>query len=415
MGEAILGLDLGTSGLRGCIVADDTPTARAEAPLHEHTPQTWQAALDTVMTRLRAHLPRVGHIIADATSSTVMLWWDGPASPVRMYDHLGHPAVVDALADTLPADSGAHGASSTLAKVLQLKAHAIRPHRLRIAHQIDWLNARFLGWLPPTDWNNALKLGFDPVTLSWPGAIHALIHPLPLPEVVAPGTVLGTVCPDAASRWGLQQDTLVHAGTTDSIAAFLATGAGKPGDAVTSLGSTLAVKLLSTQPVFAPDYGLYSHRLPGGWLAGGASNAGGRVLLMHFSREELQTLSAQLNPHVPTGLNYYPLPGTGERFPINDKGMEPVIEPVPEDRARFLQGLLEGLSEIERMGYERLVELGATPPRRIFCAGGGCVNAAWQAIRARRLPAPLAEAASGEAAFGVTRLLSRADPGSSPP
>uniref|UniRef100_UPI0025D99190 FGGY-family carbohydrate kinase n=1 Tax=Sulfurivirga sp. TaxID=2614236 RepID=UPI0025D99190 len=357
MGKAILGLDLGTSGLRGCIVADGMCVARATTPLSEHTPQAWEAALNAVMTQLRPVLPEVAHIIADATSSTVMLWANGPASPVRMYDHRGHSAVVAALADILPPDSGAHGASSTLAKVLQLKARAVRPHGLRIAHQIDWLNAHLLDRLPPTDWNNALKLGFDPISLSWPQAIRALLHPLPAPEVVAPGTPLGTVSPRVASRWGLRRDTLVHAGTTDSIAAFLATGAGEPGDAVTSLGSTLAVKLLSSRPVFAPHYGIYSHRLPTGWLAGGASNAGGRVLLMHFSREELQALSARLNPHEPTGLDYYPLPVTGERFPFNDSKMKAKIEPIPEDRTRFLQGLLEGLSEIERLGYERLVEL----------------------------------------------------------
>ena len=38
---------------------------------------------------------------------------------------------------------------------------------------------------------------------------------------------------------------LVVGGTTDSIAAFLAAGAERVGEAVTSLGSTVAIKLLS--------------------------------------------------------------------------------------------------------------------------------------------------------------------------
>ena len=38
---------------------------------------------------------------------------------------------------------------------------------------------------------------------------------------------------------------LVVGGTTDSIAAFLAAGADSVGDAVTSLGSTVAIKRLS--------------------------------------------------------------------------------------------------------------------------------------------------------------------------
>ena len=56
------------------------------------------------------------------------------------------------------------------------------------------------------------------------------------------------------------------AGTTDSIAAFLASGASKAGQAVTSLGSTLAIKMLSTTPVEDNKRGIYSHRLGSQWL-----------------------------------------------------------------------------------------------------------------------------------------------------
>jgi hypothetical protein len=39
------------------------------------------------------------------------------------------------------------------------------------------------------------------------------------------------------------------------------TGVSRPGQAVSSLGSTLAVKLLSETRVDNADYGVYSHRL----------------------------------------------------------------------------------------------------------------------------------------------------------
>jgi sugar (pentulose or hexulose) kinase len=54
---------------------------------------------------------------------------------------------------------------------------------------------------------------------------------------------------------------MVCAGTTDSIAAFVAAGVSQPGEAVTSLGSTLAVKLLSQQRLDDAAYGVYSHKL----------------------------------------------------------------------------------------------------------------------------------------------------------
>ena len=54
----------------------------------------------------------------------------------------------------------------------------------------------------------------------------------------------------------------------DSVAAFLAAGVREPGDAVSSLGSTLAVKLLSECRVDDGATGIYSHRLGNRWLVG---------------------------------------------------------------------------------------------------------------------------------------------------
>ena len=75
-------------------------------------------------------------------------------------------------------------------------------------------------------------------------------------------------------RFGLVRNSpercsVVHGALhADSIAAFLAAGVGEAGHAVTSLGSTLAVKLLSTRRVDDAAYGIYSHRLGDKWLVG---------------------------------------------------------------------------------------------------------------------------------------------------
>jgi sugar (pentulose or hexulose) kinase len=75
------------------------------------------------------------------------------------------------------------------------------------------------------------------------------------------------------------------------------------------------------------------------WLVGGASNTGGAVLRQHFSNEQLQQLTQRINLSQPSGLDYYPLVGPGERFPVNDPGMQPRLELRPEDDALFLQGV----------------------------------------------------------------------------
>lgn len=92
---------------------------------------------------------------------------------------------------------------------------------------------------------------------------------------------------------------------------------------VTSLGSTLAIKLLSTKRVDDARYGVYSHRLDDKWLVGGASNTGGAILRQLFSDEQLERLSREINPTVASTLDYYPLKSSGERFPIADPNLAP--------------------------------------------------------------------------------------------
>ena len=76
---------------------------------------------------------------------------------------------------------------------------------------------------------------------------------------------------------------MLHAGTTDGCASFLATGASEVGDGVTALGSTLVLKLACAAPINSSTYGIYSHRVLGFWLAGGASNSGGAVIRSLFA------------------------------------------------------------------------------------------------------------------------------------
>lgn len=92
---------------------------------------------------------------------------------------------------------------------------------------------------------------------------------------------------------------------------------------MTSLGSTLAIKLLSNTRIEDARFGVYSHRLDDKWLVGGASNTGGAVLRQLFSDEQLEKLSAQINPMEASSLDYYPLPAEGERFPVADPKMVP--------------------------------------------------------------------------------------------
>jgi D-ribulokinase len=176
---------------------------------------------------------------------------------------------------------------------------------------------------------------------------------------------------------------------------------------VTSLGTTLVLKLLSDRPLFDSNLGVYSHRIDNLWLVGGASNSGGAPIARHFSLDQIHELSEKMTPNVPTGLHYYPLAGRGERFPHNNPDLEEQLEPRPESDVVFLQALMEGVTSVEKLGYHCLAKLGAPPVKSIRTVGSGAKNAAWRAIRARMLGIPIVDPVDDEAAVGAAKLARR--------
>ena len=411
--DLTLGIDLGTSGVRALVVdAAGAVVASGKAAMAEHgpnsrDPRVWLAAVTAALKGALAGVEpaRIAALCVDGTSGTVLAVdaLGRPLGDALMYNDAAEPAGVMAIAESAPDTSAAHGATSGLAKAMQLRA--LKPNR--VLHQADWIAAQFSGRYV-TDANNALKSGYDPIAARWPDWVGELGFNIGLlPEALAPGQTVGLVTREAAANFGLSPATRVTAGTTDGCASFLATGAAEVGDAVTAIGTTLTLKLLSDRPIFAPRYGVYSHKLLGMWLAGGASNSGGGALLAHFTPQEMETLSPSLDPDTPTGLDYYPLPRPGERFPICDPDYPPRLTPVPPSRARFLQGLFEGVAAVEALGYARLAELGAPKLATLRTVGGGAKNPVWARIRARTLGVPTPAPGSDEAAYGAA-LLARA-------
>jgi xylulokinase len=271
-------------------------------------------------------------------------------------------------------------------------------------HQADWLGFLLHGKLGISDYHNALKLGYDVEQLKYPEWLTTLQLPIQLPQVLAPGNPIAELRPEIANQFLLPPNCLVCAGTTDSIAAFLASGATLPGEAVTSLGSTLVLKLLSRTRVEDSRYGIYSHRLGDLWLTGGASNTGGAVLREFFTDGELENLSREIDSSQASELDYYPLLKAGERFPINDPNLPPRLTPRPDNPVEFLYGLLESIARIEARGYELLQQLGADSLNRVYTAGGGAENLTWTAIRQRCLKVPVVSSVHTEAAYGTALL-----------
>ncbi len=408
-----LGIDFGTSGARSVVIdAEGNIIAQAQYSFAESADlaTSWQTALFALMEQIPQELSREIRALAlDGTSSTILLC-DATGKPVAapiVYNDGRGAEVIDRVRAIAPPNHIVLSATSSLAKLLWLTQSPNFTEAQYFLHQADWLGFLLHGNLGISDYHNTLKLGYDVEQLCYPSWLTNLPISGLLPKVLAPGTPVSEVTAEIASRFGLRRDCLVCAGTTDSIAAFLASGADNWGEAVTSLGSTLVLKLLSRTRVDDARYGIYSHRLGEEWLVGGASNTGGAVLRQFFSDAELVSLSSRIDLETVCPLDYYPLLQEGDRFPINDPHLPPRLEPRPDNPVEFLHGLLESIARIEARGYQLLQELGATPLSRVYTAGGGAKNPAWAAIRARHLQVPIVTPRHTEAAYGTALLALR--------
>ncbi|MBD2164648.1 FGGY-family carbohydrate kinase [Calothrix membranacea FACHB-236] len=408
-----LGIDFGTSGARA-IVIDAEACIKAEMKypweIDGDWVDLWQKALFTLLASIPEALrQQIQAIAINGTSSTVLLV-DGAGKPVDaplLYNDARGSVMLEQLKSIAPENHTVVSATSSLAKLLWMAQLPTFNQARYFLHQADWLAFLLHGRLGISDYHNALKLGYDVEELRYPQWLENLQIPIQLPEVLPPGTPIAELTPEIAAKFGLPHDCLVCAGTTDSIAAFLASGAKSPGEAVTSLGSTLVLKLLSRTRVEDARYGIYSHRLGDLWLTGGASNTGGAVLRQFFTDAELKSLSSQINASTASQLDYYPLLKPGDRFPINDPNLPPRLEPRPDNPVEFLHGLLESIARIEARGYELLQQMGADQLTQVYTAGGGAANNTWTAIRERYLKVPVVSSKNTEAAYGTALLAMR--------
>ncbi len=411
-----LGIDFGTSGARAIVLDGDRvgklivaqSSYRFSNAEEAASPTAWEEVLwrliEAIVPPIRAQIRRIA---INGTSATMLLCDDSgqPLTKALMYNDAIARPIIPAITTIAPPDSPTLSATSTLAKAMWLHSQNACSHEgNHIAHQSDWIASKLHGQLPISDYHNALKLGYDVEKLAYPSWLLNLPIADWLPAVLEPGSAITPIRPELAVRFNLPPTCQVCAGTTDSIAAFLASGASQPGEAVTSLGSTLVLKLLSPAVISNHTFGIYSHRLGDLWLVGGASNTGGAVLKQYFSAEQITELSAKIDLSKPGDLAYYPLTQPGERFPINDPDYLPRLTPRPDEDVDFLHGILNAIARIESEGYQKLETLGAPKVQRVYTAGGGAQNQAWRAIRRQHLGINAVEALHTEAAYGTAKL-----------
>ena len=383
------GLDFGTSGARISIINLKKELKYSNSVSYKYgfkNPNSWINSCEKLLDSLPLYIKK--NIINLAISGT--------SGTLTAFDFEGAP-----LGEAIPYDQACNDNKMLLESIAVGEDHLNTPYsslakalklitkygeNILLRHQSDWITGWFMkDWTYGEEGNN-LKLGWDLINESWPNSYLNTSWQKCLPIIIESGKIIGQIDFGLAERFQLNKKILMISGTTDSNAAFLAAELGKE-EGLSVLGTTIVVKKFNKIPI--KEKGITTHRVCGEWVCGGASNAGCGVLSKFFSDLEIKELSRQINTSKKTSLNLLPLNSRGERFPVNNPFLEPILSPRPVSDSLYLHALFEGLAKIELKGWEKLYELTGSIPKRIVTVGGGSKNPQWRAIRESIINIPI--------------------------
>ena len=427
-----LGLDLGTSGLKGLLIdADQRVVAEATAPLtvsrpqdgwSEQNPDEWIAAAEAVMDRLAAGpglgavrgIGLSGHMhgatLLDASDEVLrpcILWNDTrshaeaaamDADPVwrRITGNIVFPGFTAPKLAWVKAHEPA--VFARVAKVLLPKDYL----RLWLTgdHVAEMSDAAGTSWLDTgaRDWSDDLLARSD-------------LSREAMPRLVEGADVSGTIRADLARRWGLPATAVVAGGAGDNAASAIGMGVVRAGQAFVSLGTSGV--LFAANDSYRPDPATavhtFCHALPGTWHQMGVILAATDALnwFAGIAGTDAAHLTADLGPlRAPGRTLFLPYLG-GERTPLNSASVRGAFIGLDHatDRAAATRAVLEGVAFALRDCRDALAATG-TRIDSLVAVGGGSRSDYWLKVIATALGHPLSIPEAGDfgAAFGAARL-----------
>jgi sugar (pentulose or hexulose) kinase len=393
MKEVFLGIDCATQSSRSVLIDNDgaiysrhsidlAPVQRGSDGRLTQDPQSWLTAMDGHFAYARSEAKKQNLLIAGASISAT-------SGTFVLTDSNGKH-----IADAAMYNDGR--AANPLARAEKIISE-VGAGTYLLAHTPEFIIAHLTGQplsAVATDWSHAMKTGVDLHIKSWSeGALAAAQKSsITLPSIVAPGALLGR------TKSG---DIPIYAGMTDGCTAQISVGATSIGSAVSTLGTTLVLKVVGTKEIAGP--GFYSHLLPKErWLGGAASNLGG--ISFEKYQSEIKSWDQKAADHGPASFAIYPLIGTGERFPVANKEMKCVATGTAQNEIDEYRAILEGIAFAERYAFEILENAGAEITGAIYSAGGGSRSAIWSEIRATVMNRPVATVKESGSDLGAAKI-----------
>src|SRR5262245_12884388 len=324
----------------------------------------------------------------DQVIRAAKLWCDTSTSPEceEMIGKLG------GLEKTIEAVGNGIPAGFTASKILWLKKHEPDNYaRLRwVLLPHDYLNFRLTGRKTMECGDASGTALFDVRNRKWSERALTAIDPelgRMLPQLIASDEIAGTLVPELANDFGMDNEVIVSSGGGDNMMGAIGTGNVQPGIVTVSLGTSGTIYACSSHPVIDPQGEIAAFcDSTGKWLP--------LVCTMNVTvatemvRERFNLLHDDLSKAAETvpagndGLMLIPFfegertpnapDGTGVYFGLRDKTYS-----IPHFARAAMEGTTIGLN----YGMNRMRELGILP-REIRATGGGARSGLWRQILA---------------------------------
>lgn len=426
MTGCLLGIDLGTSGVKAILLsADGTTGPFAEStvsyPLStphsgwsEQDPADWWNGTAQV---IRTVVERGVNIEAVALSGQMhgatllnssgqvlrpaILWNDqrSAAECGLITNQIGLTTLVEWVAN--PALAG-----FTAPKILWIRQHEPDVYR-RIAHVLlpkDYVNFCLVGEMASEFSDASGTLLFDVVHRCWSEEmLHALNVPRSfLPAVHSSTDVIGHVTREAACATGLREGTPVVAGGADNACAAIGMGVVRQGQVLSSIGTSGTMLAPNVQPRIDPLGRLhtFAHAVPDTWyLMGVVLSAGGSLQWLRDALGDTVSYDSLLReaaaiPEGSDGLIFLPYL-SGERTPHGDADARGVFFGLSLNhrRAHLVRSVLEGVTYALADSVAIMRDIGIEVGT-IRATGGGSRHPLWRQIQADVFHAPVEIGAS---------------------
>ncbi|GAA6756651.1 xylulokinase [Thermus thalpophilus] len=434
--KVVLGLDLGTSGLKGVALdpkGQKLAEARAPYPLHvprpgwtEQDPHDWARALREVLQALTVQLSQ-GEVVAIGLSGqmhgAVFLDREGqPLLPAPLWNDQRTAEEVRWIEEVVPRPELIRRTGNPaitgfqLPKILWLRRQ--HPDLFRRVYKVllpkDYLGYLLTGSLA-TEYSDASGVAamairekaWDEDLLGALGLSSALF-----PELGESHRVVGGLRPEWASVAGLKAGTPVVAGAGDNAAAAIGLGVSRyrQGVGSLSLGTSGVIFLPLEEPMADPEgrIHLFCHADGAYHLLGVTLSAAGSLEWLRgiFPEASLETLlkEAERAPLGALGLYFLPFLA-GERSPY----LEPRLRgaflglSLAHERSHLVRAVLEGVALSLGVVYEAMRSLAQA--EGFLVTGGGSASDLWLSLLGGILQVPLYRVVGEEGAARGAAIL----------